>query len=495
MDGMQNNLFIVSVDNPVDYNTVHTTDICLDLFVLSAKNNHVNVKYISNPKEEIQSFVGKSPRPMVLAKLYAQKKFILQNVFEDDDLILFVDSYDIIFNGGSDQFINAFYQYKTEILVGAEKNAWPEENKIFSKDNHLGKNRYPNSGCIIGKYKMYKKIFEENDIANEIDDQIFWGKIYFKYRNENLIKIDHLSKLVQNDLYDVFNQDYFSSPILHANGYNQKISKRDCLQKVYKKTNDHFKAKILNIPVFLINLESRKDRLVNSLRVWGKLGVCPKLIKAVNSDQVNLIMSHIYPNTNLDYFYKSDAWRKNKKDKDILSAITFSHLAAFKEAKDMGLDRVIVAQDDLMIHKDIANVIKNFDNINYDAIQFECLESSETTDLNKFSAWPYHALLTKDCYKNGSMLESAILHTKNSFNYFIDEHFKMQKNEIPFDVTEVIALKRQFLTKKWYTHFPFCVLQKNEDSEQFSNSNPDHLKGLRTITEKYLNKFHEDYYI
>lgn len=490
---MQNKFFIVSIDNQVDKNTVHTTDISLDLFVLSARKKDLEIKYISNDKKELDFFATRSSMPMLLAKIHAQKKFIFSNIFSDQDLILFVDSYDLIFNGKINDFVDVFRYYNTGILIGAEKTGWPEENKIFSRDSEMGKNRYPNTGCILGTYKSFKKVFEENQIDSETNDQIFWGKMYKKYKTEGLIKIDHLSKLVQNDLYDFMDDNFYSGLILHANGYSRSISKRDCLKRVYRKIYGSIDSG-LGIPVFLINLIDRSDRLVNSLRVWGKFGIYPHVVKAVESFEVNSIMAKKYANTSLDKVYKPDSWRRSKKQKDVMCAISFSHIKAFEYAKDLNLDKVIIAQDDLIIHKDFVNVVNSFDKVNYEAVQFECCHTDQHVNIEEFKRWPYHALLTQDCYFSGTVLESAILHTKESLNYFLEEDLKMQKNIQEFDITETLSFRRQFVSKKWYTHFPFSVLQKNEDSDQFLEFNPEHLASLRETTNFYLSFYKEDYY-
>jgi len=194
--------------------------------------------------------------------------------------------------------------------------------------------------------------------------------MYSKYRKSDFIKLDYYNKIIQNDIYDYIDDTSFSSPILHANGYSNKIKKRDCLKLIYKKIYKEINHP-LEEPIFLINLPHRKDRLINSLRVWGRLGIYPTVITATDHKEVSKIMYHLYPSTNLDGYYKTDSWRRTKKDKDVLSAITFSHLTAFQQAKDMNLDRVIVAQDDLMLHKDILETIRSFSCIDYDSIQFE----------------------------------------------------------------------------------------------------------------------------
>lgn len=489
---MPENLFIFAIDNPTDFQSVHTLSINLDLFVLSAKINNLKINFLSNSKK-IRELT--SERPMVLSKIYEQKALVLNslNTFKDDDILLFVDAYDVIFNkNSSDLLIKYFKEYGSGILLGAEKTAWPDENKIFDLDLKLGKNRYPNSGFVIGYFKFFKKIFNENLIEKERDDQAFWGKMYAKYRKEDLIKIDHKQKLVLNDIYDHKDANAFSAPIIHANGYSNSISKRDCLEKVFKKIYFSI-SRPLDFPIFLINLDARQDRLVNSLRVWGRLGLYPIRIPAIDSSKVNEIMSAHYPHTNLDSIYKPDEWRPIKKQKDTMCAISFSHLQSFRMANDLNLDRVIIAQDDLMIHKNIINVINNFNTVDYEAIQFECLHSQRLIDIEEAKKWPYHALITQDCIENGATLESAILHTKNSINYFIEEDFKMQRNEKEFDITENLSFYRQFSSKKWYTHFPFCVLQKNEESDQFSEFNLKHLNLLKNITDSYMRSYGEEY--
>lgn len=489
---MPEGLFIFAVDNPTDFRSVHTLSINLDLFVLSSKANNLKINFLSNSKK-ISDLA--SERPMVLSKIYEQKSAVLNgsNFFKDDDILLFVDAYDVIFNKNSSELlVKNFKEYGCSILLGAEKTAWPNENKIFDLDLELGKNRYPNSGLVIGYFKYFKKIFNENSIEEEKDDQVFWGKMYAKYRAENLIKIDHKQKLVQNDIYDYLDTDVFIAPILHANGYSNSISKRDCLEQVFRKIYSSI-SRPIDLPIFLINLNLRQDRLVNSLRVWGRLGLYPIRIPAIESNKVNQIMNSHYSNTNLDSIYKPDEWRSVKKQKDIMCAISLSHIQAFELAKSLELDKVIVAQDDLIIHRDMINIIKSFDSIDYEAVQFECVHTDQQINIEDFNKWPCHALIGRDCFLSGTTLESAILHTKNSINYFLEEDLKMKQNKRNFEITETLSFYRQSISKKWYTHFPFLALQKNQESDQFSSFNQNHLSKLKAITDLYLSHFGDQY--
>jgi len=50
------------------------------------------------------------------------------DLLPDDDLILFVDGYDVIFTDNLNEITHRFNDFECDILFAAEKNCWPEPN-------------------------------------------------------------------------------------------------------------------------------------------------------------------------------------------------------------------------------------------------------------------------------------------------------------------------------------------------------------------------------
>lgn len=78
--------------------------------------------------------------------------------FKDDTekIVLFTDSYDVLFTSTLDVIVHKFKKLDARILFGAEKYVWPDENLEHlypSVINVLPK--YLNSGLFMGKFCVH----------------------------------------------------------------------------------------------------------------------------------------------------------------------------------------------------------------------------------------------------------------------------------------------------------------------------------------------------
>ncbi|XP_022258413.1 procollagen-lysine,2-oxoglutarate 5-dioxygenase 2-like, partial [Limulus polyphemus] len=182
-----------------------------------------------------------------------QKVNLLRNEMEkhkdkDDLVILFTDSYDVIFTDGPQEILKKFYKSKAKVLFSAEGFCWPDESlaKLYPKPEK-GK-RYLNSGvCLDFSYTGFMgfapqiyKIVTHEVIENMDDDQLFYTKIFLQedLRKDLSIKLDHKADIFQNlngavgdvelrfsskDSY-LHNSAYGTNPIvIHGNGPSKVI--------------------------------------------------------------------------------------------------------------------------------------------------------------------------------------------------------------------------------------------------------------------------------
>ena len=84
-------------------------------------------------------------------------KEILDN-FDDDDIIVFIDAFDVIVNSDMKHLITKFKLYNCDILLGAELNCFPPKFKptINQIIPPTIKNKYINSGGYMGYVKNIK---------------------------------------------------------------------------------------------------------------------------------------------------------------------------------------------------------------------------------------------------------------------------------------------------------------------------------------------------
>ena len=149
--------------------------------------------------------------------------------YNDNDIILFSDSYDVIFLSDENEILEKYNEFNCDIVFGAEKTCWPDVSlsSYFSESDTVYK--YLNSGGFIGNAKTIK-LYIENNCSNTQDDQLFMQQSYFKYKN--ITKLDTTAKIFQtssNDILDdvytlnnrIINKLYNTKPChLHGNGSN-----------------------------------------------------------------------------------------------------------------------------------------------------------------------------------------------------------------------------------------------------------------------------------
>ena len=170
----------------------------------------VNINYIIN-----QEWGGYSD------KIFFMKKAI-ENINDDDDIICFIDAYDVLVNSCESDIIDKFLSYNCEILLGAELNCYPPRYKtqmddIISNISPETLNRYVNSGVYIGYKIALSKLFNwKNDkdvvkICENGGDQNYFMEYYIgNYSKENM-SIDSKSLIFQNMHLISWNEVYFKN--------------------------------------------------------------------------------------------------------------------------------------------------------------------------------------------------------------------------------------------------------------------------------------------
>jgi hypothetical protein len=125
-----------------------------------------------------------------MMKIYLFKDYL--NNLDDDDIVCFVDGYDVIILQPVDKIETLFRNSGKKILFSQDSNAdIIPFIEMFCK-YYFGtyKNYRLNAGTFIGYVKYFKKIF--NNICNEyncndknLDDQIIFTKICNKYNSNS----------------------------------------------------------------------------------------------------------------------------------------------------------------------------------------------------------------------------------------------------------------------------------------------------------------------
>uniref|UniRef100_A0A182JTM5 procollagen-lysine 5-dioxygenase n=1 Tax=Anopheles christyi TaxID=43041 RepID=A0A182JTM5_9DIPT len=119
---------------------------------------------------------------------------------EKDRLVLFTDSYDVLFLAPWAKIQEKFASFEASIVFGAEGFCWPDESLKSAYPPLEGRGmRYLNSGLFMGYADKLYKLLKTPSKDTE-DDQLYYTKAYLdeELRKELNIKLDHMAALFQN---------------------------------------------------------------------------------------------------------------------------------------------------------------------------------------------------------------------------------------------------------------------------------------------------------
>ncbi|XP_046726464.1 procollagen-lysine,2-oxoglutarate 5-dioxygenase 1 isoform X2 [Silurus meridionalis] len=127
-------------------------------------------------------------------------KSALDSIKEEDKIILFVDSYDVIFSSGPKELLKKFQQTKHKVLFSSETLIWPDRH-LEDKYPHVreGK-RFLGAGGFIGYAPNLKEMVSDWSGKDDDSDQLFFTKIYINPEKRKSINItlDSKCRLFQN---------------------------------------------------------------------------------------------------------------------------------------------------------------------------------------------------------------------------------------------------------------------------------------------------------
>ncbi|XP_078281836.1 procollagen-lysine,2-oxoglutarate 5-dioxygenase 1 [Rhinoraja longicauda] len=117
-----------------------------------------------------------------------------------DLVILFVDSYDVIFASGPEELLKKFQQTKHSVVFAAEVFIWPNRHLEVKYPHVRDGKRFLNSGGFIGFAPNLYELLESWDLQDKDDDQLFYTKIYLdpEKRASLNITLDHKCRIFQN---------------------------------------------------------------------------------------------------------------------------------------------------------------------------------------------------------------------------------------------------------------------------------------------------------
>ncbi|KAJ4945105.1 hypothetical protein JOQ06_013643 [Pogonophryne albipinna] len=128
------------------------------------------------------------------------KRELLKLSERKDLIVMFVDSYDVIFSAGPEELLSKFSRLSHRVVFSAEGFCWPDQ-RLANKypEVHSGK-RYLNSGGFMGFASDLSLMVQQWKYKDNDDDQLFYTKIYLDrvQRTKFNMTLDHRSRIFQN---------------------------------------------------------------------------------------------------------------------------------------------------------------------------------------------------------------------------------------------------------------------------------------------------------
>lgn len=133
-------------------------------------------------------------------KVRLLKAALEQYADNEDQIILFTESYDDIFSSGPAELVKKFKQAKSKVVFTAEAVAYPERRLEPKYPSVLEGKRFLGSAAFIGYAPYLHKLVADWDGADEDSDQLYYTKIFLDpvKREKINITLDHRCRIFQS---------------------------------------------------------------------------------------------------------------------------------------------------------------------------------------------------------------------------------------------------------------------------------------------------------
>lgn len=205
--------------------TYCTNEDKVKLLEKSAQLKNIRLQIIYEPQSEYKGFTN---------KIFKMKEAIQNENILENDMILFVDAYDVLCFAGSEQEImDKFHSYDCDLLIGAEMNSYPYgyDDKYPLAEYNPTNYKYINSGGFIGyksaiiKLYSWKTDAEIIHICSDGGDQTYFIQYYLAhYNNDNHVKMDYNQMVFQN----MFLVSWYDFVIKNGRLYNTILKQYPC---------------------------------------------------------------------------------------------------------------------------------------------------------------------------------------------------------------------------------------------------------------------------
>ena len=131
-------------------------------------------------------------------KLEEVYNFINRDYLHENDLVVFMDAFDVYFCGDKSTLLKRYKEMNKPVVFGGEPCCYPDGNKskYYPKTNFYY--RYLNSGLFIGRVKELRECMF-GFVSNHYDDQLWWTNKFLE--RQDIIELDYKNHLFLNCLW------------------------------------------------------------------------------------------------------------------------------------------------------------------------------------------------------------------------------------------------------------------------------------------------------
>ncbi|KAM7411025.1 hypothetical protein PAMA_021146 [Pampus argenteus] len=166
-------------------------------FMRSAKHFNYTVKVLGQGEKWRGGDYLSSPGGGQKVRLL---KEALEEMKDENQIILFIDSFDVLFASGPKELLKKFQQARHKVVFSSESLIWPDRH-LEDKHPHVREgNRFLGSGGFIGYLSNIKEMVADWTGEDKDSDQLFFTKIYINPEKKKSINItlDNKCRMFQN---------------------------------------------------------------------------------------------------------------------------------------------------------------------------------------------------------------------------------------------------------------------------------------------------------
>jgi len=395
-------------------------------------------------------------------KVNLLKEYLSTYVGSNSDVILFTDSYDVVFNEKPDELLS---RWDGNVLFTAEKTCWPDRDLEEEYPNSPYGYKYLNSGGFIATVGDLINLTETKCMDHD-DDQLYYT---LKFLNGDKINLDYNLDIFQtlNQSIDdveihngrVYNKVTKTYPIvIHANG---GVGPRTYLNKLYNDMRQPDpKLKQLN-----------GDERVCLQMLFDKKHTNPSImvesLSYLTYDKRLIDLS--FYNNDKENQWAIENYIKNNGDKYNSITQVYDESKGVYELREMSFKESTGYDGDYVLHNDSSFIIKN-----KDTIQLLMSEGKDIISPMINTEQTFNSNFWGGVSDDGYYLESYDYHDIRTYN-------KKGTFVVPF-ISGVIMFSKEILKTDL-----FSTMFSDLDKEILNYYNEDHMVVLaNTIRDKNL---------